>query len=134
MSLPNLSILECCKSLEVYHNASRGRASRRMTRRGYSEYTNIYGFYIQQNNKTNERNWYKNDARSIWWDGKDDWYIGDTNSLGKTSGYAELKKYGSCLPKISDTNWKLYDGKSWNHAAKNDLKVRCGFRTTGRCA
>ena len=78
------------------------------------EYTrnSIYGFYVQQNNKTNGRNWYRNDARAIWWDGNYDWVIGTPNGLGETGGFAYLTKDGSCLSKISDTNWKLDDGKT----------------------
>ena len=101
------------------------------------EYTveSIYGSYVQQNNKTNGRNWYRNDARAIWWDGNDDWFIGNTDELSEARGYARLKKDGSCLPKISDTNWELWNGKSWDDAGKNYLKIRCGFRpTSGRCA
>ena len=102
------------------------------------EYTvdSIYGSYVQQNNKTNGRNWYRNDARAIWWDGVDKWWIGQTKWVDDNDGgYAYLKKDGSCLPKISDTNWELWNGKSWDDAGKNYLKIRCGFRPTpGRCA
>ena len=118
----NFSISECCESLKVYYDTDEMEHT----------YCSIYGFYIKQNNKTNGRNWYRNDARSIWWDG-DEWRIGTTNGVGGTAGYAYLKKDGSCLPKISDTSWKLYDGKKWDDAGKK-LNVRCGFRPTGRWA
>ena len=102
-----MSISECCKSLEVYYDTPE------------MEYTvtSIYGFYVQQNNKTNGRDWYRNIARpiAIWWNDDDVWFIGKTTSLGKTQGFAYLRKDGSCLPKISDTNWKLtYDSKSFD--------------------
>ena len=119
----NFSILECCESLKVYYDTDEVEYT----------YRSIYGFYIKQNNKTNGRNWYRNDARSIWWDGIDDWWIGLTDALGEARGYAYLKKDGSCLPEISDTSWKLYDGKKWDDAGKK-LNVRCGFRPTGRWA
>ena len=93
----------------------------------------IYGFYVQQNNKTNGRNWYRNDARAIWWNGIGDWFIGPTNVSGDDLGYAYLRKDGSCLPKISDNSWKIWNG-IWNDAGKN-LNVRCGFQPiSGRCA
>ena len=102
------------------------------------EYTveSIYGSYVQQNNKTNGRNWYRNDARAIWWDGNNDWFIGNIHNndrLGGNAGYASLKKDGACLPKISNTNWRLWDGISWDDAGKK-INVHCGFQTSGRCA
>ena len=118
----NLSISECCESVEVYYETAEVEYT----------YTNIYGFYVKQSSQTNGRNWYKNNAKAIWWDGDDDWWIGKTSSLGKSQGLAYLRKDGSCLPKISDTNWKLSLGSgNWIDAGKK-LNVRCGFRLTGR--
>ena len=63
----------CCDSLEVYYN-------------GPLEYTyeSIYGYYVRQEDLINGRPWYKNDGRSIWWDGKNNnWKLGSTTKKGR---------------------------------------------------
>ena len=87
----------------------------------------IYGYYVRQEDLINGKAWYKNDGKSIWWDGTDDWFIGQTTEKGTTRGYAYLKNNGSCLPKISNQNWKLFDGSQYNDAGER-VKVRCGYR------
>ena len=109
---------ECCESIEVYYNSTEEAK--------FYTGKSIYGVYLRQTNKTNGRYWYRNDARSIWWDGNDYWYIGRTDDLGRREGYAQLKKDWSCLPEISDINWEFNSGLSalWVDAGKK-LKVRC---------
>ena len=124
MSLPNFSISECCKSLEVYYDTPEMEHTR----------NSIYGFYVQQNNKTNGRNWYRNDARSIWWDDEfDNWKLGPTTSKASSSGYAKLDNDGSCLPKIPNQNWKIFriPEDPWISAG-NNVKVRCGYKPEGK--
>ena len=111
---------DCCDSIEVYYT-------------GPLEYTSrsIYGYYVRQPDLINGRPWYKNDGRSIWWDGKNDvWMIGDTTSKGSSITCAYLHNDRRCLPKIPNQNWKLFDG-SWNDAG-NKVKVRCGYKPKGK--
>ena len=127
MSL-HLFISECCKSLEVYYDTPEVEYT----------YTSIYGFYVQQNNKTNGRNWYRNDGRSIWWDGDDGWKLGKTIEKGSSSGFARLDNDGKCLTKIPNQNWRLGpsshpDYSDW-YDAGNKVKVRCGYKPKGKWA
>ena len=79
------------------------------------------------------RPWYRNGDISIWWDGNDDWKIGLTAARGGKKSYAYLKNDGSCLPKISNPKWKLWDGSSWNDAGSQDVKIQCGSNTGKEC-
>ena len=116
----NVLFLECCDLIQVFYGS---------TNQEYT-YANIYGYYVRQEDLINGRAWYKNEGRSIWWDGTDDWMIGLTTEKGGTSGYASLRNDGSCLPKISNPKWILWDG-SWNDAGSQDVKIQCGFKPTG---
>ena len=89
---------ECCDSIQVFYDS---------TNQEYT-YDNIYGYYVRQEDLVNGREWYKNEDKSIWWDGTDDWMIGLTTEKGGTSGYASLRNDGSCLPKISNPEWNIY--------------------------
>ena len=111
----NVLFLECCDLIQVFYGS---------TNQEYT-YANIYGYYVRQEDLINGRAWYKNEGRSIWWDGTD-WMIGKTTEKGSTRGYAYLKNDGRCLPKISNPKWQLYNG-SWNDAGSQDVKIRCGY-------
>ena len=113
---------ECCDSIQVFYGS---------TNQEYT-YGNIYGYYVRQEDLINGRAWYKNKGRSIWWDATD-WEIGKTTEKGSTRGYAYLKNDGSCLPKISNPKWKLWDGSSWNDAGSQDVKIQCGSNTGKEC-
>ena len=115
----NVLFLECCDLIQVFYGS---------TNQEYT-YANIYGYYVRQEDLINGRAWYKNEGRSIWWDGTD-WMIGKTTEKGSTRGYAYLKNDGRCLPKISNPKWQLYNG-SWNDAGSQDVKIQCGFKPTG---
>ena len=119
-------INSCCKSFEVYYDTPEVEYT----------HTSIYGFYVLQNNKTNGRNWYRNDVRSIWWDGNHRWVIGNTEDLGGEIGHVKLRKYESCFPEISDTNWELGPSSHPHYSdwydAGNKVKVRCGYKPKGK--
>ena len=112
---------DCCDSLEVYYS-------------GPLEYTysSIYGYYVRQEELIHGRPWYKNDARSIYWDAKnDDWKLGLTTNKGSSSSYAYLDNDGRCLPKIFNQKWTVApDGINWEEAG-NKVKVRCGYKPKG---
>ena len=118
----NLLFLECCDSIQVFYGTTNLE----------NTYTNIYGYYVRQEDLINGRKWYKNVGKSIWWDGINDWWIGDTTDKGSELGYAYLRNYGSCLPDISDPKWRLWDGSSWNDAGSQDLQIQCGYKPTGK--
>ena len=105
---------ECCDSIQVFY----GSANQEYT------YFNIYGFYVKQEDLINGRAWYKNEDKSIWLNENDSWMIGKTTSKGSKKGYAFLKNDGSCLSKISNPKWRLWDGSSWNDAGQ-DVKIQC---------
>ena len=109
---------DCCDSIEVYYT-------------GPLEYTHtsIYGYYVRQEDLINERPWYKNDGRSIWWD-SNSWSLGKTTTKGGSDSYAYLDNDGRCLPKIPDQKWKLsIDGVE--EPAGNRVNIRCGYRPSG---
>merc|ERR1712110_1080895 len=90
------TISDCgCASIEVYHN-------------GPLEYTHksIYGYYVRQENVINERPWFKNNGKSIWWDTKY-WRLGWTNRTGEQLSHANLNNAG------------------------NKLRIRCGYKPKG---
>merc|ERR1719225_1514699 len=108
-----------CESIEVYHN-------------GPLEYTHksIYGYYVRQENVINERPWFKNNGKSIWWDTKY-WRLGWTNRTGGQLSHAKLYNDERCLPKDSDQEWNLYDSNAnWSNAG-NKLRIRCGYKPKG---
>ena len=97
-------------------------------------YTSIYGYYVRQQNLINGRSWYKNDGRSIWLDGEENyWIFGQTADKGSSSGYAYLDNDGRCLPKIPNQKWLIYLSLEdpWIYAG-NKVKVRCGYKPKGR--
>ena len=99
---------------------------------GPLEYTlnSIYGYYVRQEDLINGRPWYKNDGRSIWWDGKNDvWRLGQTTKKGSNYGYAYLDNDGRCLPKIPNQKWKVVPGFI---DSGNKVKVRCGYKPKGK--
>ena len=114
------TISDCdCASIEVYHN-------------GPLEYTHksIYGYYVRQENVINERPWFKNNGKSIWWDTKY-WRLGWTNRTGGQHSHAKLYNDERCLTKISDQEWNLYDSNAnWSNAG-NKLRIRCGYKPKG---
>ena len=91
-------------------------------------YTSIYGFYVQQSNKKNGRNWYRNNVRAIWWNGG--WFIGPSKHAGSKGGYGFANPNGACVPKSFQDMRKWKDEK----IKPSEIKVRCGFRPTGMCA
>ena len=95
-------------------------------------YSSIYGFYEKQDDLINGRTWYKNDGRSIWWDGIDDWKLGKTIVKGSMKGYAYLENNGTCPTNISNPKWKINIGpdQPWLDAG-DSFKIRCQFRPTG---
>ena len=108
-----------CASIEVYHN-------------GPLEYTHksIYGYYVRQENVINERPWFKNNGKSIWWDTKY-WRLGWTNRTGGQLSHAKLYNDERCLPIDSDQEWNLYDSNAnWSNAG-NKLRIRCGYKPKG---
>ena len=117
----NLFIPEYCESLEIYYDTPEIEYT----------FTSIYGIYGKQTNKTNGKNWYKNGSRAIWRDGNGVWFIGDTERIGESRGYAQLRDDGSCR---SDSKiWSLWNGASWDNAGKK-LNVRCSFwPKSGKC-
>merc|ERR1719461_1287229 len=83
------TISDCdCDSIEVYHN-------------GPLEYTHksIYGYYVRQEDLINERPWFKNNGKSIWWDTKY-WRLGWTNRTGGQLSHAKLYNDERCCTKI----------------------------------
>merc|ERR1711879_1120397 len=114
------TISDCdCASIEVYHN-------------GPLEYTHksIYGYYVRQEDLINERPWFKNNGKSIWWDTKY-WRLGWTNRTGGQRSHAKLYNDERCLTKISDQEWNLYDSNAnWSNAG-NKLRIRCGYKPKG---
>merc|ERR1712062_872451 len=117
---PALTISDCdCDSIEVYHN-------------GPLEYTHksIYGYYVLQEDLINERPWFKNNGKSIWWDTKY-WRLGWTNRKGGELSHAKLYNDRICLTKTSDQEWNLYDSNAnWSNAG-NKLRIRCGYKPKG---
>merc|ERR1719225_981819 len=117
---PTLMSQDCgCASIEVYHN-------------GPLEYTHksIYGYYVRQEDLINERPWFKNNGKSIWWDTKY-WRLGWTNRTGGQRSHAKLYSDERCLTKISDQEWTLYDSNAnWSNAG-NKLRIRCGYKPKG---
>ena len=100
-------------------------------------FTSIYGYYYRQENLFNGRSWYKNDGRSIWWDGEENyWMLGQTTDKGGLDGYAYLDNDGRCLPKIPNQKWKLGPSSHPDHSdwydAGNKVKVRCGYKPKGK--
>ena len=117
----NVLFLECCDLIQVFYGS---------TNQEYT-YANIYGYYVRQEDLINGRAWYKNEGRSIWWDGIDTWYIGWTTNKGSKLGYAKMRNNGSCLSKNSYL-WKFDpsshpDHSDWYYAGRN-VKIRCGYR------
>ena len=115
------NVVNCCDSIEVYYD-------------GPLKYTfrSIYGYYVRQEDLINGRSWYKNDGRSIWWDGKNNnWKLGSTTKKGSSSGFAKLDNDGRCLPKIPNQNWKIFHEDTWISAG-NNVKVRCGYKPEGK--
>ena len=117
---PTYETPDCgCASIEVYHN-------------GPLEYTHrsIYGYYVRQEDLINERPWFKNNGKSIWWDTKY-WRLGWTNRTGGQRSHAKLYNDERCLPKDSDQEWNLYDSNAnWSNAG-NKLRIRCGYKPKG---
>ena len=104
-----------------------------MYHNGPLEYTDnsIYGYYVRQQELINERPWYKNDGRSIWWDDKNDyWTLGKTTDKGSIYGFAHLKNDGRCLPKIPNQKWKVTPGFFIDAGSK--VKIRCGYKPKGK--
>ena len=111
---------ECCDSIQVFYGSTN------------QEYTNanIYGYYVRQEDLINGRAWYKKEGISIWFNENDSWMFGSTTKKGGKSGYGFLKNDGSCLSKISNPKWQLWDGLSWNDAGSQDVKIRCDSKKT----
>ena len=102
-------------------------------------YESVYGYYVRQEDLINGRPWYKNDGRSIWWDGKNNsWNLGHTTDKGSSKALAKLDNDGRCLPKIPNQNWKLGANSHPDHSdwydAGNKVKVRCGYKPKGKWA
>ena len=119
----NVPFSECCDSIQVFY----GSPNQEHT------YVNFYGYYVKQEVLINERAWYKNGDRSIWWDGINDWWIGKTASKGDGRGFAYLTNNGSCLPNIADPKWIFWDGSSWIDAGSEDVKIQCRSSGTALC-
>ena len=116
----------CCDSIEIYYDGPL-----RWKQIIENRYRLIYGYYVRQEDLINGRPWYKNDGRSIWWDGKNNnWKLGSTTKKGSSSGFAKLDNDGRCLPKIPNQNWKLGAYSGW-YVAGNNVKVRCGHKPKG---
>merc|ERR1712156_284912 len=113
------TISDCdCDSIEVYHYDP-------------LEYTHtsIYGYYVRQEDLINERPWFKNNGKSIWWDTKY-WRLGWTNRKGGERSHAKLYNNEICLTKTSDQEWNLYDGNNWSIAG-DKLRIRCSYKPKG---
>ena len=95
-----------------------------------NSYESIYDYYVRQEDLINGRSWYKNDARSIWWNDKsDNWSLGMTTSKGGTTSYAELDNDGRCLPKIPNQNWKIFHEDTWISAGNSSSFRTLGYRS-----
>merc|ERR1712156_1311139 len=92
-------------------------------------HTSIYGYYVSQEDLINERPWFKNNGKSIWWDTKY-WRLGWTNRKGGERSHAKLYNNEICLTKTSDQEWKLYDGNNWSIAG-DKLRIRCSYKPKG---
>ena len=87
------------------------------------EGTSIFGYYHRQSDLIHGSPWYKNDGISIWWNNI--WVIGQTTRKGSTNySFAKLDNNGTCLPKIPNQKWKLWDGANFNDGK---FKVRCAY-------
>ena len=100
---------DCCTSIEVYYDTPNIEYS----------YTSIYGFYEIQYDLINGRFWYKNDGRSIWWDGIDDWRLGLTDVKGSNRGYF---KGSNCHTVLNWSVGVIFGGKNCIHIGHNELK------------
>ena len=109
------------------------------------EYTdaNIYGFYEKQNGTINGKNWYRRNAKTIWWewynstlflDGYGMWFLGNMTKNSNSSvlffnAYTDIVDNGTDLQSV---NWRLATAEtknvdSWNYAGKK-LKIRCKYQ------
>ena len=84
----------------------------------------IYGHYELQKNDVNVRPYFKMNSYGLWWDGTDQWWIGDDIDRGSSYGYAFYAKDVFCPHKLSEWDWTLWDGTAW-YEAENDLGITC---------
>ena len=99
----------CHRGVEVYYN----------TVQEYDHEPLIFGYYSLQNDLINSRPYFKKGPFAIWWDGDENWFIGNDRSKGHDRGYAYVKRDVFCVHTITDWNWKWLTKKGdWRSPGK----------------
>ena len=106
----------CQDGIEVYYGTET------------QQYTHapIYGHYELQLGDVNSRPYFKKGIYGLWWDGIEDWWIGDDEYKGQSYGLAYNTKDVFCPHQLTEWNWRLFDGYDWYDAGK-DLGISCKY-------
>ena len=88
-------------------------------------YVQIYGHYELQPYDVNYRPYFKMGFFGFWWDGIDLWWIGQDNDKGQPRGFAYYDKDLFCPYQLSESNWALLHGTSWQTASF--LGITCKY-------
>ena len=91
----------------------------------YADLTSIYGHYDLQPKYVNGKPYFQMmSSYGIWWNGFNQWWIGDVRDEGQSIGIANYDTDVFCPHQLTELNWGLFDGVNWI-IGNNRISITC---------